>query len=223
MPVQNATVYIVDDDESIRKAKARLLNSVGLRVEVFSSAREFLEHDRADMPGCLLLDVRMPGLSGLDLQQELIASQFNLPIIFISAHGNIPMSVRAMKAGAVDFLPKPVDDQALLDAVRQAIDQDTLSRRDAEELRDIQTRIQTLTPREHEILKLVVEGLINKQIASRLGISLPTVKCHRRHVMEKMAVSSVAELARMVERSIASLRLKDDICHPKARFPRSLQ
>lgn len=204
MPVENATVYIVDDDESVRKAKARLLNSVGLQVKVFGSAREFLAHEQANMPGCLLLDVRMPGLSGLDLQQALVDSQINLPVIFISAHGNIPMSVRAMKAGAVDFLPKPVDDQVLIDAVRKAIDQNTLARRGDEELKDIRARIRSLTPREREILWLVTEGLLNKQIASRLGISLPTVKCHRRQVMEKMAVSSVAELARMVERSGAA-------------------
>ncbi|KAA5542715.1 response regulator transcription factor [Roseiconus nitratireducens] len=201
MPFRNAIVYIIDDDQSVRTAKARLLKSVGLGVQTFGSAREFLDHDRADVPGCLLLDVRMPGLSGLDLQQELVARKVDLPIVFMSAHGDIPMSVRAIKAGAVDFLPKPVDDQVLLDAVGQAIDAHVLERRANAELSDIHARIESLTPREREVLMLVTEGLINKQIASRLGISLPTVKIHRRHLMEKMGVASVAELVRMVEKS----------------------
>jgi FixJ family two-component response regulator len=201
MPSKNATVYIVDDDESVRNAKARLLKSVGLRVEVFGSARAFLDHDPADVPGCLLLDVRMPGLSGLDLQQELAASEVDLPIVFMSAHGDIPMSVRAIKTGAVDFLPKPVDDQVLLSAVGQAIDQHILMRRNTNELSDIRARIESLTPRERDVLTLVVEGLMNKQIASRLGISQPTVKIHRRHLMEKMGAASVVELVRMAEKS----------------------
>lgn len=201
MPLKNATVYVVDDDASVRNAKARLLKSVGLRVEVFGSAREFLDHDRADVPGCLLLDVRMPGLSGLDLQQALAASEVNLPIVFMSAHGDIPMSVRAIKAGAVDFLPKPVDDQQLLNAVGHAIDQHILARRENAELKDTRARIESLTPRERDVLTLVVEGLMNKQIASRLGISQPTVKIHRRHLMEKMGAASVIELVRMVEKS----------------------
>lgn len=201
MPFRNAIVYIVDDDESVRTAKARLLKSVGLRVETFGSAREFLDHDRVDVPGCVLLDVRMPGLSGMDLQQELAASKDDLPIVFMSAHGDIPMSVRAIKSGAVDFLPKPVDDQVLLDAVGQAIDQHVLERRENAEMRDIRARIESLTPREREILTLVVEGLMNKQIASRLGISQPTVKIHRRHLMEKMGAASIIELVRMAEKS----------------------
>lgn len=201
MSETHATVYIVDDDESVRTAKARLLKSVGLRVELFDSARQFLDHQRADVAGCLLLDVRMPGLSGLDMQERLKEAQEDLPIVFMSAHGDISMSVRAMKAGASDFLPKPVDDQKLLDAVGQAIDQGILARRGNGELGDIRTRLNSLTPREHEVLTLVVEGLPNKQIANRLGISQPTVKSHRRNVMEKMAVSSIAELARMVEKS----------------------
>ena len=201
MPAKNAIVYVVDDDASVRNAKARLLKSVGLRVEVFGSAREFLDHDRADVPGCLLLDVRMPGLSGLDLQQALAASEVSVPIVFMSAHGDIPMSVRAIKAGAVDFLPKPVDDQQLLNAVGQAIDQHILARRENAELKDTRDRIEALTPRERDVLTLVVEGLMNKQIASRLGISQPTVKIHRRHLMEKMGAASVVELVRMVEKS----------------------
>jgi FixJ family two-component response regulator len=196
-----ATVYVVDDDQSVRNAKARLLKSVGLRVEVFGSAREFLDHDRADVPGCLLLDVRMPGLSGLDLQQELSESEDGLPIVFMSAHGDIPMSVRAIKAGAVDFLPKPVNDQELLNAVGQAIDRHTLLRRSHSELCDLRARFESLTPREREVLMLVVEGLMNKQIAIRLSIAQPTVKLHRRHVMEKMRADSIANLVRMVEKS----------------------
>ena len=209
MPSKNATVYVVDDDESVRIAKARLLKTVGLRVEVFGSAREFLDHHRADVPGCLLLDVRMPGLSGLDLQQELGDSQDVLPIVFMSAHGDIPMSVRAIKAGAVDFLPKPVNDQELLKAVRQAIDRHILLRGNHSELSDIRARFESLTPREREVLMLVVEGLMNKQIASRLSIAQPTVKVHRRHVMEKMGADSIAELVRAV------LRLKDELHYPE--------
>ena len=201
MPSKNATVYVVDDDESVRNAKARLLKSVGLRVEVFGSAREFLDHDRADVPGCLLLDVRMPGLSGLELQQELADSQDVLPIVFMSAHGDIPMSVRAIKAGAMDFLPKPVNDQELLRAVGQAIDRHVLVRRNHRELSDIRARLESLTPREREVLMLVVEGLMNKEIASRLSIAQPTVKVHRRHVMEKMGADSIADLVRTVEKS----------------------
>ncbi|PQO25307.1 DNA-binding response regulator [Blastopirellula marina] len=201
MPYKNATVYVVDDDQSVRNAKARLLKSVGLRVEVFSSARGFLDHKRADVPGCLLLDVRMPGLSGLDLQQELSDSKVDLPIVFISSFGDIPMSVRAIKAGAVDFLPKPVDDQVLLNAVGQAIDQHIRMRRDRSEVKDILERIESLTPREHEVLMLVCEGLMNKQIAGHLNISQPTVKVHRRHVMEKMGAASIADLVHMVDQS----------------------
>ncbi len=201
MPSELTTVYVVDDDESVRNAKARLLKSVGLRVEVFSSARGFLDHDRADNPGCLLLDVRMPGLSGLDLQQELADSKNDLPIVFMSAHGDIPMSVRAIKAGAVDFLPKPVNDQELLKAVGQAIDRHILLRRKHRELSDIRARLESLTPREREVLMLVVDGLMNKQIASRLSIAQPTVKVHRRHVMEKMGADSITDLVRMVEKS----------------------
>jgi len=201
MPSMTATVYVVDDDESVRNAKARLLKSVGLRVEVFGSARGFLDHDRGDVPGCLLLDVRMPGLGGLDLQRELADSEDDLPIVFMSAHGDIPMSVRAIKAGAVDFLPKPVNDQELLNAVGKAIDQHILLRRNHSDLSDIRARFESLTPREREVLMLVVEGLMNKQIASRLSIAQPTVKVHRRHVMEKMGADSIANLVRMVEKS----------------------
>ncbi len=201
MPSKIATVYVVDDDVSVRNAKARLLKSVGLRVEVFGSARGFLDHDRAEVPGCLLLDVRMPGLSGLDLQQELADSEDVLPIVFMSAHGDIPMSVRAIKAGAVDFLPKPVNDQDLLNAVGQAIDRHILLRRKHSELSDIRARFESLTPREREVLMLVVEGLTNREIASRLSIAQPTVKVHRRHVMQKMGADSIATLVRMVEKS----------------------
>jgi len=201
MVIHTATVYVVDDDESVRKATARLLKSVGFRVKTFASARDFLDHDRDDVPGCLVLDVRMPGLSGMDLQRELAAANVDLPIVFMSAHGDIPMSVRAMKAGAADFLPKPADDQKLLEAVGQTIDRHMLARRKNTELQDIRGRIDSLTQREREVLQLVADGLLNKQIANRLGISVPTVKVHRRHVMEKMAADSLAELVRMVEKS----------------------
>ena len=201
MSTNPTTIYVVDDDESVRKATARLLKSVGFHVETFSSAREFLDYKRDDVPGCLLLDVRMPGLSGMDLQQELAASNVDLPIVFRSAHGDIPMSVRAIKSGAVDFLPKPVDEQQLLDAVGQAIDRHILTRRDNSELQGIRARFESLTPREQEVVQLVADGLLNKQIAVRLGIAEPTVKVHRRHVMEKMAADSLADLVRMVEKS----------------------
>jgi FixJ family two-component response regulator len=201
MPYKNATVYVVDDDESVRNAMTRLLKTVGLRVEVFGSARAFLDHDRADVPGCLLLDVRMPGLNGLDLQQELAAAEVDLPIVFMTAHGDIPMSVRAIKAGAVDFLPKPVNDQELLNTVGQAIDQHIRRRRNNSQASDIRARIESLTPREREVLSLVCEGLMNKQIAGRLNIAQPTVKFHRRHLMEKMGASSIAELVQLVEKS----------------------
>ena len=201
MAIDTGTVYVVDDDESVRKATARLFKSVGFRVETFASARDFLDHDRDEVPGCVVLDVRMPGLSGMDLQRELAAANVDLPIVFMSAHGDIPMSVRAMKAGAADFLPKPVDDQKLLDVVGRAIERHILARRKNNELQDIRARIESLTQREGEVMRLVADGLLNKQIANRLGIAEPTVKVHRRHVMEKMAADSLADLVRMVEKS----------------------
>ena len=194
-------VYVVDDDPSVRTALERLFTSVRLAVETFNSAQEFLEHEQADGPGCLVLDVRLPGLSGLDLQAELAKTDADLPIVFITGHGDIPMSVRAIKAGAVDFLPKPFKNQDLLDAVGKAIDQHRKTRSDHAERRKVQRRVEMLTDREREVLVLVVAGMMNKQIAKRLGVTVATVKVHRGHAMQKMQVDSLAELVRMAERA----------------------
>jgi len=193
-------VFVVDDDASIRRALERLLKSVGLDVETFSTAREFLSHEEYEGPNCLVLDVRMPGLSGLDLQQELTKADRSLPIIFISGHGNIPMSVRAMKAGAVDFLEKPFEDQDLIDLIQNAIEQDRETKREHVKKRNIQKRFESLTSREREVFAHVVAGLLNKQIAFKLGISEKTIKVHRGRVMEKMAAGSLADLVRMSEK-----------------------
>ena len=200
MTTQSSIVYVVDDDQLVCKATARLLKSVSMQVQTFASAREFLDAPRDDRPGCLLVDVRMPELSGLDLQQALRDANVDLPIVFMTGHGDIPMSVRAMKAGAVDFLPKPVNDQDLLDAVGQALDRGVQSRRTHQELADVRQRIESLSPRERQVMDLVVAGKLTKQIARRLGIAEPTVKTHRRNIMDKMAADSVAELARMAEK-----------------------
>jgi FixJ family two-component response regulator len=197
-----STVFLVDDDPSVRKALTRLIKAAGYQVEAFASARDFLEWrngpDRGS--GCLILDVRMPGLSGLDLQQELLATHAQLPIIFITGHGDIPMSVKAMKHGAVDFLPKPIKDTVLLKAVEQALARADHDLAEREELENIQRRLESLTPREREVLALVVKGLLNKQIAFQLGTVEKTVKVHRARVMEKMEVQSLAELVRIAER-----------------------
>jgi FixJ family two-component response regulator len=193
-------VYIVDDDESMREALSSLLRSVGLQVLVFASAQDFLAHPLASVPSCLVLDVRLPGLSGLDLQRDLAASGRVIPIIFITGHGDIPMSVRAMKAGANEFLSKPFREQDLLDAIAQAIANDERSRAQREEIEAIRRKFQTLTAREREVLDPVVKGLLNKQVAAALGISEITVKVHRRHLMEKMGARSVADLVRMAEK-----------------------
>jgi len=195
-----AVVFVIDDDESLRDALRSLIRSVGLRVETFASAQEFLRNAQPDVPACLILDVRMPGLSGLDLQRELAAAQIHIPIIFITGHGDIPMSVRAMKAGAVEFLTKPFRDQDLLDAIQQALERDRAFRSQQAEHAALDQRYQTLTPRETEVFALVVKGLLNKQIALQLGTSEITVKLHRRQVMEKMQAHSLADLLRMSER-----------------------
>ena len=198
-----ATVFLVDDDASVRKALSRLIKSAGYQVQSFASAREFLDAHVATVAerACLVLDVSMPGLSGFDLQRELDATAAFLPIIFITGHGDIPMSVKAMKAGAVDFLPKPVKDKALLAAVEQALARSEREAGERMELASIQRRIATLTPRELEVMALVVRGYLNKQIAFELGTVEKTVKVHRARVMEKMEVKSLAELVRLAERA----------------------
>jgi RNA polymerase sigma factor (sigma-70 family) len=193
------TVFIVDDDPSHRDSLQFLLESVGLEVRSFSSARDFLDNADPETPGCLLLDVRMPGMSGLDLQNELANVKISLPIIFITGHGTVPMSVRAMKAGAVDFLQKPFDDQDLLHAIRQAIEQDCQSRVKREKLKEIHKLVDSLSPREYQVFTLLVSGMLNKQVAYELGISERTIKVHRSRIMEKMIANSLADLVRYAE------------------------
>jgi FixJ family two-component response regulator len=196
------TVFLVDDNASVRRALTRLIKSAGYNVQAFASAREFLDHRRVSGEGisCLVLDVRMPGLSGLDLQHELQAMNTLLPIIFITGHGDIPMSVKAMKDGAVDFLPKPVKDRVLLNAIEQALARGALEQDKRQEVENLQKRLDTLTPREREVMSLVVRGLLNKQIAFELGTVEKTVKVHRARVMEKMEAQSLPELVRIAER-----------------------
>lgn len=194
---QSAIVYVVDDDASVRKGLSRLLRSAGIEVEVFAAAEDFLKRDSSDAGGCLVLDVQMPGLSGLGLQDVLAKPGCSMPIIFITGHGDIPMSVRTMKKGAVDFLVKPFDDQALLDAIGVALSRDKEARARHAKTCEILKRERTLTPREREVMRLVITGMLNKQIAAELGISEKTVKVHRGRVMKKMAADSVAELVRL--------------------------
>ena len=193
-------VFLIDDDRMIREGMQSLIRSVGLRVQTFASAQEFLQAKRPDEPSCLVLDVRMPGVSGLDLQRKLSEAKIQIPIIFLTGHGDIPMSVRAMKDGAHEFLTKPVRGQDLLDAVQKAIDSDRELRKQRAELDRIRARFNSLTPREKEVLDLVVAGLLNKQIADQLGMSELTVKTHRAHVMQKTEAESLAHLVRMTEK-----------------------
>ena len=196
----DALVCVVDDDASMRESLQNLLRSVGLRVEAFASAQEFLRSTRPDVPSCLVLDVRLPGLSGLELQQRLAEGDMAMPIIFITGHGDIPMTVQAMKAGAVEFLSKPFRDQALLDAIQQALARDRAAHAQRAQSEELRRRYHSLTPRERDVLALVVTGLLNKQIAGELGTSEASVKVHRQHVMAKMGAGSLAALVRMADR-----------------------
>jgi RNA polymerase sigma factor (sigma-70 family) len=194
-------VFVVDDDAAVRRALERLIKSVGLDVETFASAQEFLQRDPPDRPACVVTDIRMPGLSGLDLQKELADANLSMPIVFMTGHGTVPMSVRAMKAGAVDFLQKPVDEQVLLDAIHQALERGSREQVASAQHAEIQERIELLTAREREVFELVVSGMLNKQIAAELGASEKTIKVHRGRVMQKMQADSLADLVRMAERA----------------------
>lgn len=193
-------VYVVDDDASVRDALDSLIRSVGFRVQSYPSAQEFLKAKPIDASGCLVLDVRLPGLSGLDLQGALNQANAQLPIVFMTGHGDIPMSVRAMKAGAVEFLTKPFRDQELLDAIRQAIERDRASRQERREIGELRERFRSLTERERQVMSLVASGMLNKQIAARLGNSEVTVKIQRAQVMHKMKADSLADLVKMSEK-----------------------
>ena len=193
-------VFVVDDDAPLRESLKNLIRSVGLRVEAFASAQEFLRTKRPDLAGCLVLDVRLPGLSGLDLQKRIAEAEMEIPIIFITGHGDIPMTVQAMKAGAVEFLTKPFRDQDLLDAIQRALERDRKAREQRAEIAALRRRFDSLTPREREVMGLVVTGLLNKQVAGELGTSETTVKIHRHQVMEKMGAGSLVELVRMADR-----------------------
>jgi RNA polymerase sigma factor (sigma-70 family) len=199
-------VFVVDDDASVRNALKSLIRSVGLQVELFGSAQEFLQRERPDAPSCLVLDIRLPGISGLDFQRKLAEANDSIPIIFITGHGDIPMSVRAMKGGAVEFLTKPFRDQDLLDAINVALERDQARRQREDEIATLKDRFEWLTPREREVLPLVVSGLPNKQIAAEIGTSETTVKVHRGQLMRKMGADSLPELVRMAERIGVSVK-----------------
>lgn len=197
----NPTIFVIDDDASVRKSLSRLLRALGFEVEAFASAELFLEREQFDGVGCIILDIRMPGLDGMALQDHLSRADYSIPIIFITGHGDIPMSVRAMKKGAIDFLPKPFDDEELLQAVRRAIEKDIQARAARVEVRQVLEILKRLTPREYEILQYIVAGSLNKQIGFKLGIAEKTIKIHRGRIMEKLHVSSVADLVRLAEKA----------------------
>ena len=201
MAEKSPVVFVIDDDPSVRKSLSRLLRSVGHSVETFSSAEAFLGRKHFDGVGCIILDVQMPGLSGMDLQAELSKEEYSMPIVFITGHGDIPMSVDAMRKGAIHFLTKPFDDNDLLKAIREAIDKDRMAKAEQTEVQDIRRRINLLTQREYEILRYVITGMLNKQIAFTLKIAEKTVKIHRGRVMGKLRINSVAELVRLAEKA----------------------
>ncbi|MGA2843630.1 MAG: response regulator transcription factor [Steroidobacteraceae bacterium] len=198
-PEAQSIVFVVDDDASLREAIKSLLRSVGLEVEVFGTAADFLKHKFPDVPACLVLDIRLPGVSGLDFQAELAKANIHIPIVFITGHGDIPMTVRAMKAGAVEFLTKPFRDQDLLDSVQIALDRDRARRAQDKAVHEVRVHFDALTPREQEVIAFVTAGLMNKQIAAELGVSEITVKVHRGSVMKKMGARSLADLVRMAD------------------------
>ncbi|OPY75462.1 MAG: Response regulator protein TodT [Syntrophorhabdus sp. PtaU1.Bin050] len=197
----SAKIFVIDDDASVRKSLSRLLQSLGFEVETFASAELFLERDRYDGVGCLILDIRMPGLDGVTLQEQLSGADYSIPIVFITGYGDVPTSVQAMKKGAVDFLPKPFEDEQLLQAVKTAIEKAVKGRTMQEEARRALERVKQLTPRENEILRYVISGMLNKQIGFKLGIAEKTIKIHRGHIIEKLHVTSVADLVRLAEKA----------------------